>query len=44
MSGIRTLAIKVLAETNCENKRAKLEDFGDDFESLIEILKKLKFL
>jgi predicted transposase YbfD/YdcC len=44
MTGIRTLAIKVLAETKCENKRSQLEDFSDNFDGLIEILKKLKFL
>jgi hypothetical protein len=44
MAGIRSLAIKVLAETKCASKRVQLEDFSDDFEGLIKVLKKLKIL
>jgi len=41
---MRTLVTKVLSETKCLNKKAQLEDFADNFNSLLEILKKLNFL
>jgi hypothetical protein len=44
LAEIRTLATKVLHESGGENRRAQLEDFSDDFDSLIETLKKLNFL
>lgn len=44
LAGIRTLVTKVLNETECLNKKAQLEDFADNFDSLLAILKKLNFL
>ncbi len=44
MAGVRTLAIAILSQTNCQNKKAQLEDFSDDFDTLIVTLKKLNFL
>lgn len=44
LAEIRTLATQVLNESGGENRRAQLEDFSDDFDSLIETLKKLNFL
>ncbi len=44
MAGIRSFAIKVLNETGCLNKKAQLEDFADNFDSLLEVLIKMNFL
>ncbi len=44
MGEIRTLATIVLQKTKCQNKKAQLENFGDDFDSLIITLKLLNFL
>jgi archaellum component FlaD/FlaE len=44
MGEIRTLATIILQKTNCQNKKAQLENFGDDFDSLIVTLKSLNFL
>ncbi len=44
MAGIRSFATKVLSRTECSNKKAQLEDFADNFDSLLEVLQKLKFL
>jgi archaellum component FlaD/FlaE len=44
MAEIRTLATTILSKTNCQNKKAQLENFGDDFDSLIIALKRFKFL
>ncbi len=44
MAGVRTLATALLQKTNCQNKKAQLENFSDDFDNLIIILKILNFL
>lgn len=44
MAGIRTLATTILQKTNCQNKKAQLEDFSDNFDNLIITLKILNFL
>ncbi len=44
MAGIRTLAMSILQKTRCHNKKAQLEDFADDFDSLIITLKVVNFL
>jgi hypothetical protein len=44
MAGVRTLAIAILDQTNCQNKKAQSENFSDDFDSLIITLKKFNFL
>ena len=44
MAGVRTLATTVLNQTNCQNKKAQIEDFSDNFDSLIVTLKILNFL
>lgn len=44
LAKIRTVVIKVLNETPGENRRSQLEDFSDDFDSLIRTLKKFNFL
>ncbi len=44
MAEVRTLAIAILNQTNCQNKKAHLENFSDDFDSLIITSKKLDFL
>ena len=44
MSGIRTLATIILEKTNCQNKKAQMEKFADDFDQLILTLKDLNFL
>jgi hypothetical protein len=44
LAEIRTFATKVLNETSGENRRSQLEDFSDDFDSLIKTLKKFNFL
>lgn len=44
MAGIRTLAVSILQKTGCQNKKAQLEDFADDFDNLIITLKVMNFL
>ena len=44
MAGIRTLATTILEKTGCQNKKAQLEDFADDFDNLIITLKLMNFL
>jgi len=44
MAGIRTLATTILEKTECQNKKAQLEDFADDFDNLIITLKLINFL
>jgi len=44
MASIRTLATVILHKTNCQNKKAQLENFSDDFDNLIITLKNLNFL
>ena len=44
LAEMRTLVILWLKQKNCSNHKAQLEDFGDDFESLLTWLKKLNFL
>jgi|GEM_PF-5636924 len=44
MAGIRTLATTILNRTDCQNKKAQLENFSDDFDDLIRKLKLLNFL
>ena len=44
MAGVRTLALAILKLTKCCNKKAKLDDFADDFGSLILCLKSIHFL
>ncbi len=44
MAGIRTLATIILEKTRCQNKKAQLENFADDFDHLIVTLKVMNFL
>ena len=44
MAGIRTLAVTILQKTGCQNKKAQLEEFADDFDTLIITLKGMNFL
>jgi hypothetical protein len=44
MAGIRTLATAILQKTGCQNKKAQLEDFADNFDNLIITLKSMNFL
>jgi len=44
MGEVRTLTTIILNKTNCQNKKAQLEKFSDDFDSLIVTLKNLNFL
>lgn len=44
MAEVRTLTATILNETNCQNKKAQLENFSDDFDSLIVTMKMLNFL
>ncbi len=44
MAEIRTLTTILLNRTDCQNKKAQLENFSDDFDSLIVTLKTLNFL
>ena len=44
MGESRALVTKILQKTNCQNKKAQLEDFGDNFDNLILTLKTLNFL
>jgi len=41
---IRTLATTILNKTDCQNKKAQLEKFSDNFDDLIMKLKLLNFL
>ena len=44
MAEIRTLATTILNCLNCQNKKAQLENFADDFNSLIVTLNAFNFL
>ena len=44
MAEIRTLATILLEKTGCQNKKAQLEEFADDFDNLIITLKLMNFL
>ncbi|CAN5883209.1 hypothetical protein BH24ACI1_BH24ACI1_12800 [soil metagenome] len=44
MAGLRTLATTILQKTNCQNKKEQLEDFADNFDTLIITLKTFNFL
>ena len=44
MAGVRTLAASILSQTSSQNKKAQLESFSDDFDTLIVTLKILNFL
>jgi len=44
MAAIRRLATAILEKTNCQNKKAQLEDFSDYFDNLIITLKIMNFL
>lgn len=44
MAEIRTLADIILNRQNGQNKKAQLENFADDFDSLMIALKHLNFL
>jgi len=44
MAGLRTLACEILQKTKCQNKKAQLENFADNFDDLIITLKILNFL
>lgn len=44
MAGIRSLATIILEKTKCQNKKAQLEEFADDFDTLIITLKEMNFL
>lgn len=44
MAEIRTLALAVLNKTNCQNRKAQLENFSDNFDDLMKTLKLLNFL
>lgn len=44
MAEVRTVAGIILNRQNCQNQKAKLEDFSDDFDSLMIALKALNFL
>jgi len=44
MAEVRTMATIILSETKCQNKKAQLENFSDNFDSLIVTLKMLNFL
>jgi predicted transposase YbfD/YdcC len=44
MAGVRTLVLALLRKTGCANKKAQMEDFGDNFKMLINWLKSIHFL
>ncbi len=44
MAGLRTIATTLLHKTRCQNKKAQLEEFADNFDDLIRTLKILNFL
>ena len=44
MAEIRTLTAAILEKTKCQNKKAQLENFADDFDNLIITLKIFNFL
>jgi hypothetical protein len=44
MAGVRTLVLALLRKTGGANKKAQMEDFGDNFRRLINWLKSIQFL
>lgn len=44
MAGVRTLGLEILRQIDCSNRRAQMEHFADNFDSLLGILQKLDFL
>lgn len=44
MGGVRTLVLALLRKTGCANKKAQMEDFGDNFKMLKNWLKSIQFL
>jgi hypothetical protein len=44
MGGLRTLTMAILQKTKCQNKKAQLDDFADNFDNLILTLKLFNFL
>ena len=44
MGSLRNVALRVLQQTPCRNKKAQLEEFSDDFDKLMVTLKTLNFL
>jgi predicted transposase YbfD/YdcC len=44
MAGVRTLVLALLRKTGGANKKAQMEDFGDNFKRLINWLKSIQFL
>ena len=44
MAGIRTLVLGLLRLTKCQNKKAQLDNFADNFGHLIYWLKSIQFL
>ena len=44
MAGMRTIAVTILQQTGCQNKKEQLEDFADNFDKLIVTLKTFNFL
>jgi hypothetical protein len=44
MAEIRTIVIKLLKKKKIANYKAQLEEFGDDFDSLLAWLRKINFL
>jgi hypothetical protein len=44
MAGLRTIATTILRKTKCQNKKEQLEDFADNFDTLILALKTFNFL
>ena len=44
MAGVRTLVLSLLRLTGCQNKKAQLDSFADDFGYLIYWLKSIQFL
>jgi len=44
MGGLRTLTTAILEKTKCQNKKAQLDNFADNFDNLILTLKLFNFL
>lgn len=44
MAGIRTMVLEILRKTGCQNMKAQLEDFSDNFDELLKTLKAINFL
>lgn len=44
MGGLRTLTTALLQKTECQNRKAQLDDFADNFDNLILTLKLFNFL